>query len=226
MFAKTSLLFCCFCIQLFGTNVCVVPYGVMRNLDAIIRVSNYVRPNLGLQRARSLRSAASDKLIMPFLLAEWEFMRPSQSCKMAEGSSSSCTPRERAVSLLRVVQSLLEESTEIYFGLPRWPVKSRSATCAEKERLWELSKSRTSLSRLFNNIAVNSMNSIESHNCITQSFDTIKNWFLAISIQIWWGKLSQNLVNPPSKAVPNNFSHLAALRGPHKFSFRGKNRHN
>ena len=39
MFAKMSLLFCCFCIRLFGTdNVCVVPYGVMRNLDAIIRV--------------------------------------------------------------------------------------------------------------------------------------------------------------------------------------------
>ena len=39
MFAKMSLLFCCFCILLFGTNnVCVVPYGVMRNLDAIIRV--------------------------------------------------------------------------------------------------------------------------------------------------------------------------------------------
>ena len=39
MFAKMSLLFCCFCIRLFGTNnVGVVPYGVMRNLDAIIRV--------------------------------------------------------------------------------------------------------------------------------------------------------------------------------------------
>ena len=31
-----------------------------------------------------LRSGASDKLIMPILPAEWEFMRPSQSCKMAE----------------------------------------------------------------------------------------------------------------------------------------------
>ena len=57
MFAKMSLLFCCFCIRLFGTNnVCVVPYGVMRNLDAIIRVSNYVRLNPGLHRARSLWS--------------------------------------------------------------------------------------------------------------------------------------------------------------------------
>ena len=86
MFAKIimSLLFCCFCIRLFGTNnVCVVPYGVMRNLDAIIRVSNYVRLNPGLQRARSLWSGASDKLIMPILPAEWEFMQPSQSCKMA-----------------------------------------------------------------------------------------------------------------------------------------------
>ena len=36
MFTKMSLLFCCFCIRLFGTNnVCVVPYGVMRNWDAI-----------------------------------------------------------------------------------------------------------------------------------------------------------------------------------------------
>ena len=39
MFVKTSLLFCCFCIRLFVSNyVCIVPYGVMRNLDAIIRV--------------------------------------------------------------------------------------------------------------------------------------------------------------------------------------------
>ena len=78
MFAKMSQLFCCFCILLFGTNnVCVVPCGVMRNLDAIIRVrmvlcetsmlllvsvwcyakldailrgSNYVRLNPGLMR--------------------------------------------------------------------------------------------------------------------------------------------------------------------------------
>ena len=36
MFAKTSLLFCCFCIRLFVTNyVCVVPYRIMRNLDAL-----------------------------------------------------------------------------------------------------------------------------------------------------------------------------------------------
>ena len=41
VFAKTSLLFCCFFIRLFASNyVCVVPYGVMRNFDAIIRVSN------------------------------------------------------------------------------------------------------------------------------------------------------------------------------------------
>ena len=38
MFAKTSLLLCCFWIRLFVTNyVCVVPYGVIRNLNAIIR---------------------------------------------------------------------------------------------------------------------------------------------------------------------------------------------
>jgi len=85
MFAKMSLLFCCFCIRLFRTNnVCVVPYGVMRNLDAIIRVSNHVRPNPGPQRARPPRSGASDKPTMPTPPAEWEFMQSSQSCKVAE----------------------------------------------------------------------------------------------------------------------------------------------
>ena len=39
MFAETSLLFCCFCIRLFVTiYFCVVPYGIMRNLDVIICV--------------------------------------------------------------------------------------------------------------------------------------------------------------------------------------------
>ena len=90
----------------------VVPYGVMRNLDAIIRVSNHVNLNPGLQRARSLWSGASDNLIMHVFPAEREFMQPSQTCKVAEGSSS-CTPRERAVSLLRVVKNLLEESNEV-----------------------------------------------------------------------------------------------------------------
>ena len=52
MFAKTSRLFCCFCIRLFVWNfVCFVPCGVMLNLDANIRVSNYVRLNACLQRA-------------------------------------------------------------------------------------------------------------------------------------------------------------------------------
>ena len=53
----------------------------MRNLDAIIRVrmllcevSNYVRLNPGLQRARPLWSGASDKLIMPILPAQRKFM--------------------------------------------------------------------------------------------------------------------------------------------------------
>ena len=89
MFAKTSLLFCYFCIRLFQTSmllfvsVCCCakprcyyscPYAVMRNLDAIIRVSNYVRLNPGLQRARPLWSGASDKLIMPILPAQRKFM--------------------------------------------------------------------------------------------------------------------------------------------------------
>ena len=60
MFAKTSLLFCCSCIRLFVADyVCVVPYGVFRNFDAIIRVPNYVLLNLGLQRVRPLWSGAS-----------------------------------------------------------------------------------------------------------------------------------------------------------------------
>ena len=76
VFAKTSLLSCRFCIRLFVTNyVCVVPYaGVMRNIDAIIRVSNYVCLNLGLPRARPLWSGASDKLTMPILPAERKFI--------------------------------------------------------------------------------------------------------------------------------------------------------
>ena len=45
----------------------------MRNLDAIIRVSNYVL-NPGLQRARPLWSGASDKLIMPILNAQRKIM--------------------------------------------------------------------------------------------------------------------------------------------------------
>ena len=50
------------------------PYAVMRNLDAIIRVSNYVRLNPGLQRVQPLWSGASDKLIMPILPAQRKFM--------------------------------------------------------------------------------------------------------------------------------------------------------
>ena len=49
-------------------------YAVIRNLDAIIRVSNYVRLNPGLQRARPLWSGASDKFIMPILPAERKFI--------------------------------------------------------------------------------------------------------------------------------------------------------
>ena len=93
MFAKTSLLFCCFCIRFFQTpmllfvSVCCYakarcyyscPYAVMQNLHAIIRVSNYVRLNPGLQRARPLWSGASDKLIMPILPAERNFMLLSE----------------------------------------------------------------------------------------------------------------------------------------------------
>ena len=50
------------------------PYAIMRNLDAIIRVSNYVRLNPGRQRARPLWSGTSDELIMPILSAQRKFM--------------------------------------------------------------------------------------------------------------------------------------------------------
>ena len=55
------------------------PYGVMRNLDAIIRVPNYVRLNPGLQRARPLWSGASDRLIMHILPGERKFILPSMA---------------------------------------------------------------------------------------------------------------------------------------------------
>ena len=61
------------------------PYAVMRNLDAIIRVSNYVRLNPGLQRARPLWSGASDELIMPILSAQRKFMLLSVA-EVAENS--------------------------------------------------------------------------------------------------------------------------------------------
>ena len=51
----------------------------MPNLDAIIRVSNYVRLNPGLQRARPLWSGASDKLITPILPAQRKFMLLSKA---------------------------------------------------------------------------------------------------------------------------------------------------
>ena len=51
----------------------------MRNLDATIRVSNYVRLNPGLQRARPLWSGASDKLIMPILPPQRKFMQLSMA---------------------------------------------------------------------------------------------------------------------------------------------------
>ena len=45
------------------------PYDVMPNLDAIVRVSNYVRLYPGIQRARPRWSGASDR-VMPILPAE------------------------------------------------------------------------------------------------------------------------------------------------------------
>ena len=81
-FAITSL---CFVAPVFDYSfsnyVCapgfVWSYAVF---DSIIRVSNYVLLNPGLQRARPLRSGASDKLIMLVFSAERKFMLLSQSC--------------------------------------------------------------------------------------------------------------------------------------------------
>ena len=70
MFANSR---CCFVISVFDYS----------NLDAIIRVrmllceirvSNYVRLNPGLQRARPLWPGASAKLIMPILPAQKKIM--------------------------------------------------------------------------------------------------------------------------------------------------------
>ena len=70
----------------------VVFYVVMRNLDAIIRVSNYVRLNPGLQRARPLWSGASNKLIMPILPAQRKFMLLSMAGKYKTWTPGPWTP--------------------------------------------------------------------------------------------------------------------------------------
>ena len=77
LFKTSMLLFvsmCCYAKARYYSCL----YAVMPNLDAIIRVSNYVRLNPGLQRARPLWSGASDKLVMPILPAERKFMLLSQ----------------------------------------------------------------------------------------------------------------------------------------------------
>ena len=66
------------------------------------------------QEARPHWSGASNKLCILFPREENIFLS-LQSCKIAEGSNSrtsSRTPRERAVSLLRVVQNVLQNSNE------------------------------------------------------------------------------------------------------------------
>ena len=119
MFAKTSLLFCYFCIRLFQTSmllfvsVCCYakpqcyyscPYVVMPNLDAIIRVRMllYTKPRCyysGLQRARPLWSGSSDKLIMPILPAQRKFMLLS----MAEvGRKFNCLRTFRTTCLAKL----------------------------------------------------------------------------------------------------------------------------
>lgn len=51
---------------------------------------------------------------------------------------------------------------KIYFGSPHWPVKCCSATCTERERLWDQ--------------VVNPMNSIERYNCVIRSFKLIPGY--------------------------------------------------
>ena len=70
----------------------------MRNLDAIIRVSNYVRLNPGLQRARPLWSGASDKLIMPILPTQRKFMLLS----VAEVARKNCLRTFRTTCLAKL----------------------------------------------------------------------------------------------------------------------------
>ena len=77
LFQTSMLLFVSICCYAKARCYYSCLYAVMPNLDAIIRVSNvsnYVRLNPGLQRARPLWSGASDKLIMPMLPAERKFM--------------------------------------------------------------------------------------------------------------------------------------------------------
>ena len=62
---RVRMLLCETSMMLFVSVCCF-----MRNLDAIFCVSNYVRLNPGLQRARPLWSGASAKLIMPILPAK------------------------------------------------------------------------------------------------------------------------------------------------------------
>ena len=96
MFGKTSLLFLlllhsiiccelCFLRQQFSFVLthCVVPYCIV--CDFIIRVSNYVFPNPGLQGDRPLWAGASNKLCI-------FFPRKENLCRCKDGEKH--TPRE------------------------------------------------------------------------------------------------------------------------------------
>ena len=74
LYETSMLLFVSVCCYAKPRCYYSCPYAVMRNLDAIIRVSNYVRLNPGLQRARPLWSGSSDKLIVPILPVQRNFM--------------------------------------------------------------------------------------------------------------------------------------------------------
>ena len=88
LLCQTSmLLFVSICCYANPRWYYLCPYAVMWNLDAIIRVSNYVHLNPGLKRTRPLWSGASDKLIMPILPAQRNFM-PLSMAEVAKKLSS------------------------------------------------------------------------------------------------------------------------------------------
>ena len=74
----------------------------MRNLDAIIRVSNYVSLNPGPQRARSLWSGASDNLIMHVFPLKENLCNPRKAARR----------RKAAVLLARLVRGQSRQNND------------------------------------------------------------------------------------------------------------------
>ena len=96
-------------------------------------------------------------------------MPSSQSCKMAEGSAR--TPRKRAVSLLRVVQNLLEQSDVSAVGT------SNEASPAGRQQIVQSTNDRGQSSQQNNDLAVARQN--DSSRQIMQNFWTIFSGYSA-----------------------------------------------